>query len=699
MTTGKGKLELFEHNQRAFRAACSMMEREGCAAVIHPTGTGKSFIAFALAQEHPQARILWLSPSAYIFRTQAEELKKQAGKEAGEAILSGITFMTYSRLLMAGRRQIQEENPEVMSDRRLQMPEGAAAESTEEMVPDYIVLDEFHRCGAAEWEKGVRRLLGQHPQAKVLGLSATAVRYLDGQRDMAQELFGGHVASEMTLGEAIARGILPMPEYVAAIYSYREELERLSGRIREFRIRREAPTQGIASGSPEQRDAGQRKNGRQEARTADVPIAAAESEELLEELRRALEQAEGPKEIFGKYLRPAGRYIVFCSGREQMEEMIGKAPEWFAGVDAEPHIYRAYYNNPQTEREFTLFKEDKSAHLRLLYCIDMLNEGVHVDGIDGVILLRPTVSPIIYFQQIGRALSASGREEETAGSQIFDLVNNFDSLYTIDTLRKEIWEAFDGLPDARERRERFAGCFRISAQLRKCRELFARLGSSLSAGWERYYAEAAAYYGKKGNLRIPMNYRTAGGLNLGAWLQTQRRIRKGRLPGRLTEEQAARLDAIGMEWEDGPERKWRRGCEELAAYREEYGDADVGASYVAPDGYPLGKWVSNLRSKWSRGELTQEQKEQAEALGMIWDKRGYRWEVNYRNAEAYWREHGNLEAPKSYRAADGSGLGVWLDNQRQTYAGTKKNAAPLSERQIRRLEAIGMRWVYTKSTG
>lgn len=48
----------------------------------------------------------------------------------------------------------------------------------------------------------------------------------------------------------------------------------------------------------------------------------------------------------------------------------------------------------------------------------MLNEGIHVDDVDGVILLRPTVSPIIYKQQIGRALAA-GKEKNAV---IFDIV-------------------------------------------------------------------------------------------------------------------------------------------------------------------------------------------------------------------------------------------------------------------------------------
>lgn len=89
-------------------------------------------------------------------------------------------------------------------------------EELESIKPDYIVLDEFHRCGAVCWGEGVRRLLELYPKAKMLGLSATAVRYLDNQRDMSDELFDGNVASEMSLGEAIVRGILNPPKYLLA---------------------------------------------------------------------------------------------------------------------------------------------------------------------------------------------------------------------------------------------------------------------------------------------------------------------------------------------------------------------------------------------------------------------------------------------------------------------------------------------------
>ena len=74
-------------------------------------------------------------------------------------------------------------------------------------------------------------MLSLYPDAKVLGLSATNIRYLDNKRDMADELFDGRIASNMTLGEAIVRGILTPPKYVLSVFSYKGEFERYSAKI------------------------------------------------------------------------------------------------------------------------------------------------------------------------------------------------------------------------------------------------------------------------------------------------------------------------------------------------------------------------------------------------------------------------------------------------------------------------------------
>ena len=471
-------MELFSHNQLAYDAVCRFLKKEGKAAVIHPTGTGKSFIAFRLVLDNLDAEFLWLSPSEYIFRMQIENLKENltGTEQEKEAFLNAfkekLHFMTYARLMLC---------PDAVLKWNL----------------DYIILDEFHRCGAAEWGKGMGRLLRAYPYAKLLGLSATSVRYLDNRRDMAEELFNNYVASRMTLGEAVASGILPAPVYVVSMYSYKEEMERLQRLVNDSRDR-----------------ALQKRN-----------------VELLEKLRRSLEQADGLETVFDRHMKNRqGKYIVFCAGKKHMEEMVSHMTGWLRFIDREPRIYKVSCDESGARKQFWDFKEDRSSHLKLLFCIDMLNEGVHVGELDGVILLRPTVSPALYMQQIGRCLAAGrGQEKHPV---IFDIVNNFESLISVDGLCKEIQEAAVQLSYVGNT-GKYSEVFRVIDVLKDCRKLFDELNRNLSLPWEAYYQEAEAYYKREGHLEIKKRYVTENGFNLGAWIQSQRRIYAGTVAGTL----------------------------------------------------------------------------------------------------------------------------------------------------------------------
>ncbi len=219
-----------------------------------------------------------------------------------------------------------------------------------------------------------------------MGLTATNVRYLDNNRDIAEEFFDGHIAIDMTLGEAVVRGILPAPKYVTSVYQYQKTLAKYQARVDNLRAL------GI-------QDANQK---------------------YLDALRRALAQADGLDLVFQHHItQTSGKYIVFCANKEHMDEMVSHVPEWFAGVNPDVAVYEAYSDDPNTDKAFADFKTDTSNRLKLLFCIDMLNEGVHVEGISGVILFRPTILPIIYKQQIGRALTAG----DNATPLILDVVN------------------------------------------------------------------------------------------------------------------------------------------------------------------------------------------------------------------------------------------------------------------------------------
>ena len=126
-------IALYPHNESAYLAVLDMLQETGKAAVIHPAGTGKSFIGFKLCEDFPEKKICWLSPSKYIFQTQLKNLAAESGVTP-----ENITFLTYARLMTMDADEI------------------AAIQ------PDFIILDEFHRCGAEQWGHGVQALLNAY---------------------------------------------------------------------------------------------------------------------------------------------------------------------------------------------------------------------------------------------------------------------------------------------------------------------------------------------------------------------------------------------------------------------------------------------------------------------------------------------------------------------------------------------------------
>lgn len=626
-------IELFPHNRQAYEAAAAMLEETGKAAVVHPTGTGKSFIAFKFCEDHPEQIVCWLSPSEYIFKTQVENLLA-----AGGDLPKNIHFLTYAKLMLMCDEEITA------------------------IRPDCIILDEFHRCGAEMWGRGVRRLRELHPRACVLGLSATNVRYLDNQRDMASELFDGNIASEMTLGESITRGILSPPRYVLTVFPLQNNLKKYENRVKR-------------------------------AKTAPVRDKV---ERLLEALRRALEQADGLDAVFQKHIPDrAGKYIVFCANARHMDEMIAHVPEWFSGIDPAPHVYRAYSDDPKASRAFFQFKEDRSGHLKLLFCIDMLNEGIHVKDVSGVILFRPTVSPIVYKQQIGRALSASKSKEAV----IFDVVNNIENLYSVSTVEAEMRTAAECFRFYGEAEKIINERFCVIDEVQDCRRLFDELEETLTASWELMYQTAEQFYQEQGHLRVPKRYKTADGYALGSWLATQRSVRAGQQYGRLSPERIAKLDKIGMIWEDQYTASWNRYYAALTKYRQEHGDLDIPADYVTADGIRLGGFICNLRTARALGNrcvyLTEERIQKLDSLGMIWNKLDLLWERNYAACLEFYQEHRDLNIPVKYVSPNGLKIGVWLQKIRRNRA---NGNGRLSQEQIDRLNAIGMVWedTYTR---
>jgi len=190
-------IELYAHNDVTYERIKSHFVQFNKIAVIQPTGTGKSLVIAKLIMENLDKLFLVLTPSRFIIA----EIKKHLPKT------SHVNFMTYAKAMMLETKEIIQ------------------------LKPFYIILDEFHRCGAEEWSKGVDVLLKHYPDIKTLGTTATPIRYLDDARNMAEEIFENHIAQNLTLAKAIVTHILPSPTYVSALYTFDQDYHSLRKRI------------------------------------------------------------------------------------------------------------------------------------------------------------------------------------------------------------------------------------------------------------------------------------------------------------------------------------------------------------------------------------------------------------------------------------------------------------------------------------
>lgn len=312
-------IELYEHNQKAYDALLDMLGERDRACIIKPTGTGKFVIIAKMVQDNPDKRFLLLGTNDYMFNDQMANLAEIAPGFTPE----NLQFMTYAAAMGMERRN--------------------------DCVPPYdvIIADEFHHCGAEEWGKGVTHILDANESAKVVGFTATPIRYSDGGRNMADEMFDGNVAYSMELEEAWLRGILPIPKYVTAFYEAPEELGRLAKSIA-----------GL-------------KNERVMKRF----------QKKYEQLRRSLTEAGGVREIIAKHLEKRNaKVIVFCPRIAKLREFMLLRREWFGAVNSEIHAYKTVSADPYGSEDFQAFKDDESDALKVLYCVNQLNEAVHVKG-------------------------------------------------------------------------------------------------------------------------------------------------------------------------------------------------------------------------------------------------------------------------------------------------------------------------------
>lgn len=603
-------------NEAAFQKAVQSLETLNRAAVFHPTGTGKSCIAWKVVEAHPQTTFFWLVAGAQRLALRQAELTRYNGG----TLPGNVRFCDCEKLAAATPEQWVRLG---------------------EQKPGCVVLDCYHELSAVCWAQSVQKLLRMCPQAKVLGLGVPNGAPVCAA---AQELFADCIVSHMTVAEAMAAGTMPVPSaYAALLWPQEEELATLRARIKNLCM----------------------------------PKGDTSLRVQYEELSWSLRQVENLTVLLPRLLSDtSGHYLVLFESAAYQEKLGVELEQLLRTVDPAVRFYAADHACFADSAAVETFLSDTAPGPKALLCVNAPGVQQPLEGLAGVILVRQSSLMSTFKQMLCRALVAAG----SRSVPVFDLVAQFEGLGNGRTLQRDCTEAMT-------RAGSKTPGFRQERPMQQTYRLYGKLRREMEARWEVLCQAAADAAVKEGTLELPRSYTIHSGVPVGKWLELQRQVQAGQRPGRLTAEQAAKLEKLGIRWNHRLEAAWEKGFASAQKYRTEHGDLLVPVRYRDKNDFALGEWIVYNRQRYLGGNLTQNRIERLEAIGMVWSTSNDLWEQNYAAATQYYLEHGDLEVPIKYETPSGFGLGVWLGAQRAAH-----KAGELPQEQVERLDALGMDW-------
>ena len=231
----------------------------------------------------------------------------------------------------------------------------------------YLVIDEFHHAVNEQYQRIVKYFKPQF----LLGLTATPER-MDGRN--IYEICDYNVPYEISLKDAINKGML-VPFHYYGIYDDTDYsgLHLIRGRYDEKEL----------------------------------------NETYIGNVHR--------HDLIYKYYCKYGskKALGFCCSRAHAEEM---AKEFCERGIPSAAVYSNANGTYSEEREKAIEKL-KSGEIRVIFSVDMFNEGVDITSVDMVMFLRPTESPIVFLQQLGRGLRRSKGKEYL---NVLDFIGNYE---------------------------------------------------------------------------------------------------------------------------------------------------------------------------------------------------------------------------------------------------------------------------------
>ena len=451
---GTRSLKLRNYQVSALQNVDERLETKDFVSVILPTGAGKSFVALAEINQRKDQDVLYLAPSKEILN-QIERyiIKHIYTKNLSDEIIKDVEEKELTDDLTIPEKELIKE---VFPNLRLETYQKLISQGQKEVIDkkyDLVIMDELHRSGAKEWQRKVEKLIerqlkDQSKTTKFLGITATPQRD-DNNKDMSDywaNYFGyteeeivkhDHLASNMDLEEGIKLGYVVNPKVVTSKY---------------LSLKQNGILENIKEKVENEKDQNTKNS----------------YERIYQHMRRKVMNAENVEQLLGNNIKKGGKYIVFCpvvtESGEELEDEKGYAEKTnknkLTGEKAlKKHqqdikeMLKKYYNVNEEEinkmisfnlmlgsqsdsknnKEKFNFEKNDPSKIKFMTVMNILNEGVHMDNIDGIIWLRPLdkESKILFLQQFGRIIHGVEPNKKLSDEDIPIAIDLVDNIYNV----------------------------------------------------------------------------------------------------------------------------------------------------------------------------------------------------------------------------------------------------------------------------
>ena len=409
--------------------------------------------------------------------------------------------------------------------------------------------------------------------------------------------------------------------------------------------------------------------------------------EELKVLKENLDKGHGVSDIFRKYIVTGSeKFVVFLKDTTHIGVMKPVIEKWFIDAGFSVRLYEVHCKNSDRDKEFQAFKADtEDGIIKLCLSVQMVVEGIHGD-VSGVIMLRETISPNMYFQMIGRAFSCGKKTIPL----IFDLVANSQSIS--DATDVSFPNELRGEIEKRKREYKKEGKdyevgfdvdeFVIMDEFMDAISGFRAIEERLQGSWDLYIRALEQYKQREGDCLVPQKhieiFENGIRVPLGNWVSNMRNTKNGKGKALLTVERIKQLEELGFIW-DELRYRFEINVNDCIKFYEKYGKKPNKESENVTEKKLGCFWNMNKNCK----NLPQWKLDLLLRIPSFFERdKLSTYERFYKSALIYKEKYGDLDFKKDDQI---NGCNIY-----QLYNSLKSKRNKLTKEQIEKLEEIGI---------